>query len=221
MQGRTVPGPPEPAVAPLVQVADAATRSDPETAHRLRLVGAMAAVLAERPYSTVTIADIARQARVSKRTFYEHFADKEACFIACYATLSEVVLQATLDATAGDQPWEKKVRASTRAYLATLESQPALTRTLMMDIYAAGPEALRVRRDVQRRFADQLRRLVAAGRGGRKDDEKKPKLSEAMATAVIGGINELVLVAVEEGRADRLTELAVTADALVQAVLRY
>jgi AcrR family transcriptional regulator len=212
MQARPLPEVPE-----LVAAADAAARSDPEHAHRLRLVGAMAALLAERPYSTVTIADIARQAHVSKRTFYEHFADKEACFIACYAALSDVVLQATLEATTGDLPWEKKVRASTRAYLSTLESQPALTRSLMMDIYAAGPEALRVRRQVQRRFADQLRKIVAAGK---RDDAKKPKLSEAMATAIIGGINELVLVAVEEGRADRLTELATTADALLRAVLR-
>lgn len=195
---------------------DDAARGDAENAHRLRLVAAMAALLAARAFSTVTIADIARQARVSKRTFYEHFADKEACFIACYETLSDIVLKATLDATTGDLPWAKKVRASTRAYLSTLESQPALTRTLMMDIYAAGPEALRVRRQVQKRFADQLRRLVAQGR---KDDPKKARLSPAMATAVIGGINELVLVAVEEGRADRLTELAPTADALLNGVL--
>jgi AcrR family transcriptional regulator len=212
MQGRPLPDVPELAVA----ASDDAARGDAENAHRLRLVAAMAALLAARAFSTVTIADIARQARVSKRTFYEHFADKEACFIACYETLSDIVLKATLDATTGDLPWAKKVRASTRAYLSTLESQPALTRTLMMDIYAAGPEALRVRRQVQKRFADQLRRLVAQGR---KDDPKKARLSPAMATAVIGGINELVLVAVEEGRADRLTELAPTADALLNGVL--
>jgi AcrR family transcriptional regulator len=212
MQGRSLPDVPELAEA----VSDDAARKDPEHAHRLRLVGAMAAVLAEKAYSTVTIADIARQARVSKRTFYEHFADKEACFIAVYETLSDIVLKATLDATTGDLPWAKRLRASTRAYLSTLESQPALTRTLMMDIYAAGPEALRIRRQVQKRFADQLRRLVALGR---KDDPGKARLSQAMATAVIGGINELVLVAVEEGRADRLTELATTADALLQGVL--
>jgi AcrR family transcriptional regulator len=212
MQGRPLPDVPELAVA----ASDDAARGDAENAHRLRLVAAIAALLAERALSTVTIADIARQARVSKRTFYEHFADKEACFIACYETLSDIVLKATLDATTGDLPWAKKVRASTRAYLSTLESQPALTRTLMMDIYAAGPEALRVRRQVQKRFADQLRRLVAQGR---KDEPTRARLSPAMATAVIGGINELVLVAVEEGRADRLTELAPTADALLQGVL--
>jgi hypothetical protein len=105
---------------------------------------------------------------------------------------------------------------ATHAYLSTLESHPALTRTAMMDIYAAGPEALKVRRKVQRRFADSLRRLCDQGR---KENPKLRKLSSAMATAIIGGINELVLVAVEEGRADRLTELSETADALLQAVI--
>ena len=206
MQG---PSPPELATTP-----DAVQGNAVE--HRLRLIGAMAALLAEKGYSTVTIADIARQAHVSKRTFYEHFADKDACFIACYETLSNMVLQSIVDAMSADVPWAKKWRASTKAYLSTLESQPALTRTLMMDIYAAGPQALQVRRQVLRRFADNLRRVVDQGR---RENPKLPRLSQAMATAIIGGINELVLVAVEEGRADRLTELSGTAEALLQAVL--
>ena len=108
------------------------------------------------------------------------------------------------------------MRAATRAYLSTLESQPALTRTLMMDIYAAGRRRCGCAAQVQKRFADNLRRVVDQGR---KENPKLPRLSQAMATAIIGGINELVLVAVEEGRADRLTELSGTADALLQAVL--
>jgi AcrR family transcriptional regulator len=214
MQGRPLVTP----AAPAGEATRDAARSDAGEGHRLRLIAAMASLLAERGYSTVTIADIARQAHVSKRTFYEHFADKDACFIACYEALSGVTLQAVVDAMADAQKgsWARRISAATRAYLATLESQPALTRTLMMDIYAAGPEALRVRRTVQKRFADNLRGLVDQGR---KENPKLPRLSAAMATAIIGGINELVLVAVEEGRADRLTELSGTADALLQAVI--
>ena len=205
-------GPLRSAGAPEVDTALA----DAAGAYRSRLVGAMAVLLAEKGYAAVTIADIARHARVSKRTFYEHFATKEACFIACYETLSEIALQSIAAATSVQGPWMKRARAATRAYLSTLESQPALTRTLMMDIYAAGPDALRVRRAVQKRFADYLRRLVDQGR---KDHPRLRRLSAAMATAIIGGINELVLVAVEEGRAARLTELSGTADELLQAVL--
>lgn len=205
-------GPPRSPGAPEVDAALA----DAADAYRNRLLGAMAVLLAEKGYAAVTIADIARHARVSKRTFYEHFATKEACFIACYETLSEIALQSIAAATSVPGPWMKRARGATRAYLSTLESQPALTRTLMMDIYAAGPDALRVRRAVQKRFADYLRRLVDQGR---KDHPGLRRLSPAMATAIIGGINELVLVAVEDGRAARLTELSGTADELLQAVL--
>jgi AcrR family transcriptional regulator len=205
-------GPSSPEIAPVAMPAP----GDSSETHRMRILGGMAAVLAEKGYSAATIADIARHARVSKRTFYEHFADKEACFIACYAKASELLIQTIIDAATLDTTWDKRIRAATHAYLYALESNPELTRTLMMDIYAAGPAALKTRRAVQKSFADELRRLVDAGR---KDKQSWRKLSPAMATAVIGGINELVLLAVEEGRAQSLTALADTADDLLRAVL--
>ncbi len=207
-------GPP----VPDLPAAAEASRGDGAETHRLRLVGALASLLAEKAYATVTIADIAREAHVSKRTFYEHFRDKDGCFIAAYEALSNVVLEAVNAAMIAKLPWAKRISGATAAYLAALESQPALTRSLMMDIYSAGPEALRVRRAVQKRYADNLRRLVNQGR---KENPKLAKLSQAMATAIIGGINELVLVAVEDGRADRLTELSSTADALLAGVIGY
>ncbi len=189
---------------------------DSSETHRLRILEGMGAVLADKGYSAATIADIARHARVSKRTFYEHFADKEACFIACYANASEFLLQTIVTAASGPLPFEKKARAATYAYLFALESRPGLTRALMMDIYAGGPAALKVRRAAMKRFADLLRHLADAGR---KEKPGLRKLSQATATAVIGGINELVLLAVEEGRAGTLTELSKVADDLLRAVL--
>jgi AcrR family transcriptional regulator len=187
MQGHRAPAPAEPS-------------ADSAETHRLRILEGMGAALAEKGYASATIADIARHARVSKRTFYEHFADKEACFVACYANASEFLLQTIVNAASRPIPWEKRMRAATLAYLTALESRPGLTRALMMDIYAGGPPALKVRRAVQRRFADLLRRVVEQGR---KEKPGMRKLSPAMATAVIGGINELVLLAVEEGRGPR------------------
>src|ERR1700760_2420824 len=48
---------------------------------RLRLLDGLAAAIAERGYRTTTVADIVRAARTSKRTFYDQFASKEACFL--------------------------------------------------------------------------------------------------------------------------------------------
>ena len=68
---------------------DATARGPPRRGHRARLTGGLAAAIAEKGYAAVTIADVVRHARVSKRTFYEHFADKEACFLALYAETSD------------------------------------------------------------------------------------------------------------------------------------
>ncbi|HLK38065.1 MAG TPA: helix-turn-helix domain-containing protein [Polyangiaceae bacterium] len=184
--------------------------------HRVRLLHGMATALAQKGYGATTIADVARHARVSKRTFYEHFDDKEACFVACYRAAGEIAIRAILGVLGPKLDWEARVRAATETYLSMLEANPALTRTMMMDIYAAGPRALEVRREVQTRFADLFRQLVDRGRT---DHPGMRGLSAPMAAAVIGGINELVLLAVEQGRAHRLTELSGTANSLVRAVL--
>ena len=59
-----------------------------------------AAAIAEKGYATVTIADVVGHARVSKRTFYEHFADKEACFLALYSETSDELLDLIAEAAA-------------------------------------------------------------------------------------------------------------------------
>src|SRR5690606_31573787 len=52
--------------------------------HRRRLLDAMAVVVARKGYADATIADLAAEARVSRRTFYEHFQTKAQCLIALY-----------------------------------------------------------------------------------------------------------------------------------------
>jgi AcrR family transcriptional regulator len=188
----------------------------PDNPNRARLLEGLAASITEKGYAATTIADIVRHARVSKRTFYEHFEDKEGCFLAAYAAGSELALRAIASAAEPGLPWEERLHASTRAYLQALEARPEVTRTYLLEIHAAGPRALKLRREVHQRFAEQLRKLVQAAR---KEHPELRALSPAMATALVGGINELVLVAAEKGRAGQLRELEDTATELVRAVL--
>lgn len=184
--------------------------------HRGRLLLGMAAALVEKGYAAVTIADIARHARVSKRTFYEHFADKQQCFLAVYADASDRLFHLVDEAAPADRDWHEQVGVAVRAYLSALQVEPALTRTMLLEIQSAGQEALRLRRRGQQRFAALLTERVASGLHGH--PARRP-ISPAMATAVIGGINELVLEAVEQGRADQLTELDAVVIQFVRAVL--
>jgi len=184
--------------------------------HRARLTEGLAAAIAEKGYAAVTIADVVRIARVSKRTFYEHFADKEACFLALYAETSDELIEliATSAATAPGS-WEERIEAAARAYFERVAGEPELIRAALLEIQAAGPRARELRREVQRRYADQLRAFsdAAAAEGAGR------ALTPALATAVVGGLNELMLEAVEEGRGARLPELAGTAAELIRALL--
>jgi AcrR family transcriptional regulator len=185
--------------------------------HRARLVIAMANAVTERGYAETTIADVVRHARVSKRTFYEHFPDKEACFLAAYLGVSAALLGRIATAALQETDVEKRIIVAARAYFSSLEERPELTRSFLSDIHAAGPKALELRRKIHQQFADTLRHLVDAERLHRPD--VRP-LSRELATAIVGGINELILLAIEEGHAARLTSVQDAAIQLVFAVLR-
>ena len=185
--------------------------------HRARLTEGLAVAIAEKGYAAVTIADVVRIARVSKRTFYEHFADKEACFLALYGETSDELIEliATSAATAPGS-WDERIDAAARAYFERVAGEPELIRAALLEIQAAGPRARELRREVQRRYADQLRAFSEAGAA---ESDGISALTPALATAVVGGLNELMLEAVEAGRAERIGELADAATELIRAVL--
>ncbi len=192
----------------------------PETVdgvHRARLLAGVAEAAATKGYAATTVADIVGRAQVSRRTFYEHFADKDACFLAAYDRCADMLIGLigqTVETS--DAPWHERVELGVSAYLHAMAGEPALTRVFLVDILAAGPQAIARRRAAHRRFAELLLELVERHR-----DELPAgvSLDPAMANAIIGGVNELVLLAVEDDRAGELPRLADTAARLVRAVL--
>ena len=185
--------------------------------HRARLTEGLAAAIADKGYAAVTIADVVRIARVSKRTFYEHFADKEACFLALYAETSDELIELIAAAAAAvPGTWDARISAAARAYFERVAGEPELIRAAMLEIQAAGPRARVLRREVQRRYAEQLRGFSEAAAA---EEAGISALTPELATAVVGGLNELMLKAVEAGHADRMGELADAATELIRAVL--
>jgi AcrR family transcriptional regulator len=183
----------------------------------VRLTIGMAEAVAEKGYGGTTIADVVRHAKVSRRTFYEHFEDKEACFLAAYDGAAALILD-TIARGAGSQlPWEERIMAGLDAYLDGMVQEPALTRVFLVEILGAGPRALARRREVHERFAAQQRALVDELRAERAEIAE---LSPAMSMAVVAAINELVLLAVEQTEEGGSVELLrETAAELLQAVV--
>lgn len=184
--------------------------------HRTRLLDALALALCERPYAEVTIADIVAGAHVSRRTFYEQFENKDACLLALCERLSETILGLIAAGYDPDADWVVQLSRVTDLYLQALQAQPALVRTLYIELMQLGAPGLAMRRRIGQRFAMFLIMQVELSR--LREPGKRP-LSPALATAVVGGVNELILQAIEEGRADRLSELAPTVSEFMQAVL--
>jgi AcrR family transcriptional regulator len=181
-----------------------------------RLLEGMAAALDEKGFAEVTIADIARHARVSKRTFYEHFDTKLDCLLALYVASSERALARIADSIDPALDLDSQIALTTEVYFSSLQERPAVLRTLLVEILTAGPRGLEVRRQVNRRYAELLRKVVASARP---NGRGKHTLSSAMATAVVGGLNELMLQAVVGGGPARLRRLARPAAELVRAVV--
>jgi AcrR family transcriptional regulator len=184
--------------------------------HRERLVLGMAAAVAERGYAATTITDVVRHARVSRRTFYEHFADKEACFLAAYDAVSDSLLAAIADATSGAATWEARILAGVHAYLRALAAEPAVARVFIVEILSAGAPALARRRVVLGRFAAHVQAQVDDARAA---GAPVAPLGDAAALALVGGIHESVLAALEDGGDEALLALEDDLTGVVSAVL--
>jgi AcrR family transcriptional regulator len=132
-----------------------------EASQRTRLLEAVGRAVAERGYAAATIDDIVRRAGVSKKTFYDHFADKQDCFLAAYEAASEELLERVREAHVGQDDWVERTRAGVRAYLRWLAAEPALARVYLVEVAAAGPLALERREALRDRYAE----LVSERRG--------------------------------------------------------
>jgi AcrR family transcriptional regulator len=185
---------------------------------RGRMIEAMVEAVAEKGYAATTVADVVAAAGVSRRTFYEHFSDREDCFLAAYDAGVDILLgHLVQEAAAADGlDWRERTRRGVRAYLDVLAAEPAFARTFLIEVVAAGPRALDRRAEVHGRFVELLRTQLALARA---DHPELPEVPDAVYAAIVGGVNEVVSGWVREGRGDRLPELEPTLTRIQLALL--
>ncbi|HEX8752843.1 MAG TPA: TetR/AcrR family transcriptional regulator [Solirubrobacterales bacterium] len=110
-----------------------------------RIIRAFAAVVAEKGYPAATIADVAAAAAISQTTFYLHFADKADVMEAALDSSGAQMLGAALPAARRARDWPEAVRVGLEACCDFLAAEPAFARLRMVDVFAAGPEAIAAR----------------------------------------------------------------------------
>lgn len=211
MQSTKAPPVVVPAAAKQMPNAGIAEPSD----HRRRLLEAMARACATKGFAATTIADLAADARVSKRTFYESFGCKADCFIALYESASANALLVLRGHLAGAADWRTKLLSALSAYFNVLSSNPVLLRSLFIEVLGLGTIGLEARRRVTLQMAQFIVEVVA----NQNDASTSAHISEMDAMALVGAINELILQAIEQGRADQLAALVDPSARLIHALV--
>ncbi len=187
------------------------TDPSPADSHRLRLLDALAGCVDEHGYAATTIADVAGAARVSKRTFYEHFADKAQCLIALHDSATAQLLRVLAREVGASKEPKNQVRRGLAAYFAGLSMRPVLLRTLFIEMPGLGTAGLEARR----RATQALESFITQAVGG------PSALPAQLATLVVGGIHELILQAIENGQAHNLAPLVEPCAQLIERVVDW
>jgi AcrR family transcriptional regulator len=170
---------------------------------RTRMLQAVLDAVAAQGYQDTRVTDIIGRAGVSRKTFYEHFDEKEECFLAAYdrelAQLTEEVASAFFGDEGTARRWTDQVRDGVGAFLRYLAEHPAAARVCMVDAMGAGPTAIAKREAALRNFTY----LIDAGRS-----EAKFEVPGRTAVAVLGGSNELIAGELIHGSAANVETLA-------------
>ncbi len=206
------------AAEPLAGAPPAPARGGPSpgAGHRERLIAAMAASIEAKGYRDTTVADVVRIARTSRRNFYEHFADRDACFLALFDATNEAMMRQIAAAVWPDQPLDRQVDGAVDAYIDNVAAQPALYRSFVRELPGLGQAGADRGLATLERFAALLVELVESGRRAQPDLGLAP-LSIDTAIIIVGGLRELLVISLQRGRDMR--ELRATAGETIKAIL--
>jgi AcrR family transcriptional regulator len=167
---------------------------------RERMLLATAELVAERGYQKTTIELIAKTARVALVTFYEHFANKEECFLAAFDENVQAAREVFAELVETDQPWADQIAAGLEVFLEMVIKEPARARLCIVESQAAGGAALA-------RYQAMLESVAPKLREGRELNPRAARLPEGLEVALAGGLAWLVHQRLVGDRVDDLEAL--------------
>lgn len=148
---------------------------------RARILAAMLDVACERGAANVTVAHVVTRSGVSRRTFYEVFADCDDCFLAALEDSLALVTARVLPAYRSERAWCKRIRGALTALLCFFDEEPRLGRLLVCESLTGDRRVLELRNRV-------LARLVAAVDEGRREGKNAGELPELTAEGAVGAV---------------------------------
>ena len=167
--------------------------------HRERLIAAMGVSVEEKGFRNTAVSDVVRIARTSRRSFYEHFTDREDCFLALFEATTEQMMRGIRRSVRSRESWEEQVDAALEGYFDSVAARPKLFRSLTRELPALGQAGAERQRAAVARFARTLVELPAAGDRTRARAGSS-QLGRDAAIIIVSGLRELTVGALEQRR---------------------
>ncbi|HXS48281.1 MAG TPA: TetR/AcrR family transcriptional regulator [Solirubrobacterales bacterium] len=178
---------------------------------RERLIDAVPAVVAERGYEAMSVADIVKAAAVSRNAFYKNFADKQECFAAAHDAGHEHLFEILTQPCETAVTIEERVERSLVAGLDAMASDPDVARLLFVEAPSAGE-------GIALRYHEWLQRYGTLLRSAAPEMPPEAQPAPEVEGVIVGGIASRVASEVLNGRAAKLRDLVAP---LVEYVLAF
>jgi AcrR family transcriptional regulator len=167
---------------------------------RARIVGGMFDVVCEHGAVNVTVAHVVARSGVSRRTFYEQFANREDCFLAAFEDTLALTAARVLPAYREQSKWNRKIRAGLTELLSFLDEEPKIGRLLICESLSAGVSAMERRGEV-------IATLIDAVDRGREESRHGWSLPALTAEGSVGAVLSILHAQIEDPQHEPLVRL--------------
>jgi AcrR family transcriptional regulator len=164
------------------------------------MIDATIDVVGEKGYAELTVSDVIKRAGVSRRAFYEHFSNREECFLATYDAITAESAAAVASSFGSGTSFPGGAQGAIEAIFQRALRRPDAVRVLLVEIGAAGPEGITRREQVGATYEALLRERLGLPPG-------TGPIANPVLRGVIGGIGAVLYSHVQNGRSKQLLEL--------------
>jgi AcrR family transcriptional regulator len=182
----------EPLEAPALELVTSSKRE--------RILEGMLEAVGSRGYDGTSVRTVLDLTGLYRQAFYDNFPDKDACYLEAFDFGVARLESAVVGAAAHEQTWQGKLRAGLGALLDAFDSDPDVGRAIVVEVHAAGPEALERRAVAMKRIAD----FIDSARGVSGSGESPPPIAPE---GIVAGIHAIVHARLATGATDGFREL--------------
>jgi AcrR family transcriptional regulator len=194
------------------------TREQVAANQRLRVGMAMLETIGEKGYVATTVSEVVARAGVSRKAFYQHFANKEECFLATYDVIAREGRRRMVRAVRDSEGHPDRMETAIRTLFEAAMENPDAMRLAITEIAAVGPAGIERRERSIVEYGQLIHDGMQSSPGlnGRRDERSSARtdrrldaagLPDTTLRAVVGGFNRVLVAYVHGGRNARSLEL--------------